>query len=336
MKHQSVRHRYVLSIVATLLAFLTASTLISAGTPSATAPYPTKGITIIIPFSPGGASDKVGRLVGEFLSKEWKQPVTPVNKPGGSTVVGTMEMLAAKADGYTVLVSGIPLTATPAVQSDAPFKWNDPTGLGIIQHSPLLFTVPADSPWKTLKEVMGATKKEPESFKYGVGGSAAPAVFGLAKLWEAAGIDPRRPKLVIFDGGAPTLTALAGGHIHFAAQPLADSLSLVRAGKLRALATSGPSRSKDLPDVPTSKEIGYPQFDMVAWNAFFGPRNLPDNIVKKWHEGLKAASTNPDFVRKFEAMPAVMDYREPAEFKRFWEEQYMTMRSIADNLGLRK
>lgn len=312
------------------------SAMASACGPGGTSQYPTKPVDLIVTFSPGGASDQTARIVADYLTKKWVQAVNVVNKPGGSGAVGVTAALTAPADGYTIMLHSFANTVVPAVQSDAPYKWDDLKAISMIQSSPDGFTVPADSPYKTLKEALEAAKANPEKFSYGVGGVASPAVLGFAKLFAAAGVDATRMRRVIFDGGGPTLTANAGGHVDFACQPMSEAVALVKAGKLRYLALASQKRMSDFPDVPTAKEAGYPDFDVSTWNGFSGPSKLPDAVVAKWADAVKQASQDAEIVKKFKNISSIVDYRDPAAFKKFWEDQYTTMRTIAEKQGLRK
>lgn len=302
----------------------------------AAAQFPAKGIDMVVPFAAGGASDLTGRIVADYLSKKWGQPISVVNKPGGSGALGTTGVIAANPDGYTVMVQPISITLLPALQSDAPYKWDDLTPLGLVMRSPAVFTVSSESPWKSMKEIVDSIKKDPGSFKYGVSGAAAPQVFGLVTFFDKIGVDHRKMGRVVFDGGAPTVAAAAGGHVAFTAMSLTDSQALISAGKLRALAVSSKSRLRELPNVPTATEAGYPEFDMATWNCVSGPPKLQDAIVKKWGEGIKQATMDPEVAKKIENLGSVVDYQDSAQLKKIWETDYNSARSIAEQLGLRK
>lgn len=335
MKTGLMRRWRVAWLASALLATLAFS--LSAGCGAAAPPqYPNKPIDVVVTFAAGGASDQTARIVADYLTKKWGQAVNVVNKPGGSGAVGVTAVLPAAPDGYTILLHSFANTALPATQSDAPYKAEDPTPLGLIMSSPSVFTVPADSPWKTLKDAIDAIKKDPESIKYGVGGAASPSVFAAAKLFEGAGIDPTKPKKVIFDGGAPTMAATAGGQVAFATQPIIEAQALIKAGKLRGLAFSSDKRVPAFPDIPTGKELGYPQYDIGTWNGFSGPPKTPDSAQQKWAQGLAEAAKDAEVVKKFEATYSLVDYKSPADFKKFLEDQYNTMKSIAEKQGIRK
>jgi tripartite-type tricarboxylate transporter receptor subunit TctC len=290
--------------------------------------YPSKSIDLIVPFNPGGASDMTARIAQPFLIKKLGQTINVVNKPGGASAVGATYVLTSPPDGYTILLHSFANTTVPAIQPDAPYKWDDPTPLGLLMFGPLVFAVPADSPYKTLKDVLDALKKNPGEIKYGAGGIGSPSIVGIYKLLQAEGIDPARVGSVQFNGSGPTLAAVAGGHVAFSAESVGGTIPLVQAGKLRALAISSPTRFPEFPDLPTGKELGYPQFSVMTWNGFSGPPKLPDAVVKKWSEAIKEASEDPEVIKRFRARKAIVMYKSPAEFKELWEDQYTTLRSM--------
>jgi len=274
--------------------------------------------------------------VTPYLSRKWGVPINVINKPGGSGVIGTMAVLSSPADGYTLVVDGHIIPAVTAIQASCPFKWDDPTPVAKMASAPLAFAVPADSPWQTLKDALDDIRKNPEAIKAGVGGVSMPAVFGLAKLFDAAGIDFKRLNRVIFDGSTPTMAALAGKHVMLAAQPLVDSIALHRAGKIRILAISSTRRSPNLPEVPTGRELGYAAFDRQTYGGIGGPRNLPPAIVKTWADGLQEALQDVSIVEKLQARETMADFLGPEEHKKFLEVQYNENLAIGERLGLRK
>ena len=298
--------------------------------------YPKRAIDVVVPISAGGFTDTLARTVTPYLSKKWGVPINVVNKPGGSGVIGTMAVLASAADGYTIVYDGHTIPAVTAVQANCPFKWDEPAPIAKMLSGPLAFAVPADSPWRTLKEALEDIRKDPESIKAGVGGVSMPAVFALAKLFDSVGIDFKRVNRVIFDGSTPTMAALAGKHVMLTSQPLVDAIALLKAGKIRILAVSSSKRSPTLPDIPTGKELGYPAYDRQTYGGLAGPSNLPPAIARIWAEGLKEALEDRAIVEKLEAKETMVDFLGPDEYKKFLETQYKENLAIAERLGLRK
>ena len=299
--------------------------------------YPTKGIQLVVAFPPGGSTDLTGRAIANYVSKKWGQTITVVNKPGAGGTTGTMAALRSKSDGYTMLMNVISTgTLNPAIESKLPYKWDEPTFLARTNISPLVFVVKTDSSWKNLKELMEAVKKDPTQFKYGTSGLGGPSTFSIAQLLEAAGVDPNQVARVVLQGGAPTVTAVAGGHVDFAAQNLVEVISLIQAKRVRGLAVTTRQRVRQLPDIPTSSEAGFEAFNLVGWNGISGPAKLPDSVIKKWDDAVRDALHDPAFIAEMENLGAPPAYLGPKEFKAALEAEYNAALKFAEKLGLRK
>lgn len=299
--------------------------------------YPTKTIQLIVPFPPGGSTDLTGRVVATHLSKKWGQTISVLNKPGAGGTTGVVFALRSKNDGYTMLMHVISAgTLNPAIESKLLYKWDEPTLIARTNISPLVFFVKGDSPWKNLGEVIEDVKKDPIKFKYGTSGLGGPSTFSIAQLLEAAGIDPTKVTRVVLQGGAPTVTAVAGGHVDFASQNLSEVISMIQAKKIIGLAVTTPQRVKQLPDIPTSKEAGYEAYKLVGWNGIAGPHNLPDYVINKWDQGIRELMNDKGFIEDMERIGAPPSYLGPMDFKAALEEEYKSALRFAEKLGLRK
>jgi tripartite-type tricarboxylate transporter receptor subunit TctC len=292
---------------------------------------------MLVAFAPGGSTDLVARALADKVSKVWGQPINVVNKAGGSGTTGTVEAIQAKPDGYTVLMhvtsSGI---LNPAIQSDLPYKWDQFAFVARVNTSPLVVTVKADSNWKTLTDLVNDVKKDPANFTYGTSGPGGPSTFATAQIMEQAGIDPGKLTKVVLGGGAPTMTALAGGQVNFAIQNLSEVIDLIKGGKLRGLAVSNDVRVKALPDVPTAKEAGYDKFTLQGWNGVVAPANFPKAAVDSWNKVVKDALADPAFADKLESMGLIPAYLGPDEFKASLKKDYDYALGLAEKLKLRK
>lgn len=304
---------------------------------AAAAPYPAKPIQIVVAFAPGGSSDQVSRLLATYLSKKWGQPVSVVNKPGGGGVVGTAAVAQAAPDGYTINNGMVnTLAFAPAAQSNNPYKWDSFTYLARIGVTPSVLTVNANSPYKTAKALVEAIKKDPAKFKSGVSGMAGTGAFGIAQLLQSAGVDPSKVDMVSFNGGVLVVTNLTGGHVDFVAQQLPEVLELVKAGKLRALMHTNAERVKELPDVPTSKEAGFPAYSVMAASGYVGPPNMPEAIVAKWETTIADALKDKEFLAQLENMGLIPAYQNAKTYRAWTEEQFKSSQMLAEKLGLKK
>lgn len=304
---------------------------------AAAASYPTKPIQIVVAFAPGGSADQVTRLLATYLSKKWGQPVSVVNKAGGGGVVGTAAVAQSAPDGYTINNGQVnTLAFAPAAQSNNPYKWDSFTYLARIGVTPSVLTVNANSPYKTAKELVEAIKKDPAKFKSGVSGLAGTGAFGIAQLLQSAGVDPSKVDMVSFNGGVLVVTNLAGGHVDFVAQQLPEVLELVKAGKLRALMHTNAERVKELPDVPTSKEAGFPAYSVMAASGYVGPANMPEAIVTKWETAIADALKDKEFLAALENMGLIPAYQNAKTYRAWTEEQFKSSQVLAVKLGLKK
>lgn len=301
------------------------------------AQYPTRAIDLVIPFAAGGSTDLVGRVVSSYVSKRWGQAVNVINKTGASGTTGALAAIQARPDGYTLMVTGSTTTIINlALQKDLVYKWDDMRYVARLGLTPVAVIVKADAPYRTLKDLVDAVKADPVKFKVGTGGIGGSSTFGTGKLLLAAGIDPSKVDLVVFEGGAPTAVAVAGGHIHFASQVISEVISLIRAGKLRALAVSSPQRSADLPDVPTCIEAGYPSADFVSVSGLAGPARLSDAIVSEWERVLEEAFRDKTFAEAMLKTGTVAAYMSARDYTAWTRNQQGPALELAEKLKLRK
>lgn len=318
-----------------LLALLALGSLACTAQPS-TPSYPTKGIDVIVAFGPGGAADVAARLTANYLSKKWGQPINVVNLPGASGITGTKRMLDSAADGYTLMMDNHATSSMgAAATANLPYKWDDRTMIARVTIDPVFYVVRAEAPWKTLKELMDSAKSKPGSLKWGSAGVSGIGTFAMAMLFQAAGVDLANTNQALFDSGAASVTAVAGGHTDIAAQQLSEITSLVQAGKLRALAVVMPERLKQFPDVPTIKEAGY-DFFITGWQGLSGQPKLPGYVVQKWSEAIKEAAKDPQFIEDAAKVSKIVAYMGPEEFTKFMHEEYDKYLPIAEKMGIRK
>lgn len=299
--------------------------------------YPTKAIDIIVGFAPGGGADVAARLIAGYASKKWGKPVNVVNQPGASGITAARQVLTSRPDGYTLMLDVHAVSSMLfAVQSDVPFKLEEKTPIGLVTLDPVVYTVKADSPWKTLKDVADAAKANPKSFRYGLGGVAAVASFSVSQFLYGAGVPVAETNKVVFPGGAPALAALAGGHVDFAGQQWSEAAPLVLGKKIRALAVVHPTRLSTFPDVPTAKEAGHPDLNVVGWQGLSGPPKLPAAVVAKWSALIEAASKDPEFLQQAEKVSKVIVYKGPEAFMQFQQEELKKYLPMATQMGIRK
>ena len=279
--------------------------------------YPAKGIDAVVPFAPGAGTDLMGRVMAEALSKKWGYPVTVVNKPGGNTIIGTNEVMRAAPDGYTVLVDTLGSSSMQFGTKDLPYKVEERTFIARAAASPMAFVIPYNSPWKTLKDLAEAAKKDPGSLTWTSLGGTSGTDLAMRQVFAAAGIDVPKTKMVTFPGAGPACNAVAGGHVQFSAATAGTILPLVASKNVRCIGVTSSERLKDLPDVPTTTQQEFPSVNAVFWIGFSGPRELPAHVVKAWAETVSTVLKDPEVLTKLAKITSVTSFLGPDEFKKF-------------------
>jgi tripartite-type tricarboxylate transporter receptor subunit TctC len=299
--------------------------------------YPQKEITLIVPFPTGGVTDINARILATHLSRLWRQPVTVLNMPGAGGTTGTLYLLAAPKDGYTMMMNATgQATQNPAIDSKLPYQWDEPTLVARTSVSPLVFVVKGDSRWNSLQQLLDDVRKEPAAYKYGTSGPGGVGSIAISLLFGANGVDPRQLGRVTLQGGAPLLDAVITGKTDFAAQYLAEMGPLLQSRQLKALAVSTPTRVKQLPDTPTAKQAGSDSFALIGWNGIAGPADLPADIVAKWNAAIRTLAADAEFVKETEASGAAVAYLGTKDFKDALRQEYETAVVQVQKLGLRR
>jgi tripartite-type tricarboxylate transporter receptor subunit TctC len=248
--------------------------------------WPSHLIRATIPFGAGSATDVVPRVVFDHLAAELGQSIVVENRPGAGGTLGTALVVKAAPDGYSVLAHSSALTIAPAIFPDLTFDAaKDLASVLMIGASANVMIVPASRPWKTVREFIADAKAKPGSISFGSVGTGSAVHISAEKFRLAAGFEATH---VPYRGGAEVIADILGGRVDFYFCPLATALPLIRAGQVRALVVSTPTRVADLPDVPTPPEIGLKDADSTIWFGVFMPSKTPRDIVDKFHAaGLK-------------------------------------------------
>jgi tripartite-type tricarboxylate transporter receptor subunit TctC len=251
--------------------------------------YPTKPIRIVVPFTPGGFNDTLGRTIANHLQTTWGQTVVVDNKPGGNTTIGTDAVAKAAPDGYTLLIIGFPFAVTPSLMKDVPYDIiKDFTPVIIAAATPNLLVVNPAVPANSVSELIALAKAKPGSINYASTGSGTSNHISMELFKTLTGTSITH---VPYKGSGPAVTDLLGGQV----QVMFDSSVVphVKSGKLKALAVTSTKRSAALPDVPTMAEAGLPGYESTAWFGILAPAGTPEPIIKKLHEDLVAVLKDP-------------------------------------------
>ena len=254
--------------------------------------YPAQPIRMIIPSTPGGGTDFIGRLLSTKLAEMNSWTVVPTNKPGAGTALGLAEAAKAKPDGYDLVigqtdnVSLIPLLLKVSYD---PIK--DLTPVALAATTPMVLIVPESSPYKTLPDLVAAAKANPGKITYGTSGTGGSAHIAMELLQSAAGIKLHH---IPYKGSSLALNDLVGGHVDFAASSISSAASLVHGAKIRALAVSSPQRNAALPEVPSVVELGYKDAVLVIYYGVLGPAGLPPAVVTRVNADVNKILHSPD------------------------------------------
>jgi tripartite-type tricarboxylate transporter receptor subunit TctC len=276
-------------------AFLAAALALTSP-PARAQTYPSRQITLIVPFAAGGSNDVVGRAIGKKLSEAWGQPVVVEDRPGAGGMIGTSAVAAAAADGYTLLLVSSTFTINPAIKKNMPFDTiKDFTPVAFIARSPLLLVASKQLPVKSARELLDLARSKPGQITYASAGLGSINQIAAELIALSAGAKFMH---VPYKGGAPALNDLVGGHVDIYVSSLPQVLQLARDGQARALALTSAKRTALLSDVPTLAEAGVAGVDLWSWWGIVGPAGMPANVVNALNSEIGKMLTSPE-LREF-------------------------------------
>ncbi len=306
---------------------------IAAGSAVAQEPYPSRPITFINPFPPGGAADVVARPLAAVLEPLIKQPVVIETKAGAAGQVGAQFAANAKPDGYTLLVHIVSISGFAEVDKlyDRPVKFTRDDFIPIARFiaDPMVLIVNDQQPYKTLKEFVDDMKKKPNELIFSSSGLHGALHLPTALFLKAAGL---QMKHLPTNGGGPALTALIGNNSQMLVSSIAAASGQMKAGKARALASFGAQRSPAHPDVPTMKELGY-DIEFYLWVGLFAPKGTPEPIVTKLREMAKQAAAVEQFQQAMKNIGQEVAYLDQPEFKAFWDADAKRVEEAVRQIG---
>lgn len=259
--------------------------------------YPSKPVRIVVPFSPGGPTDLLGRTIGQSLSDAWGQPVIVENKPGAAGNLGVDLAARAAPDGYTlVVVPAGNIAVNPTLFRDLPYKQSDLAPVTMLAEVENVLVVHPDVPVKTLKELLTLARQKPGALTFASPGAGSQAHLAGELLELNAGIHLIH---VPYKGTGPALQDLIGGQVTMMFAQLSSALPHIRAGKLRPIGVASPTRSAVLPEVPTVAEQGMPKFEAVSWYALMAPAGTPAAVIDKISAEATKVLQRPENREKF-------------------------------------
>lgn len=267
------------------MAVVAAAMLTAAGAASAQS-FPSKPVRILVPYPAGGGVDVLTRTLGEVVSKQWGQSVVVENRPGAGGVIASQAVVSSPADGYTLIMVASGHATNPLLYSKIPYDtFKDFTPISLLASSPNILLVRADSPFKTLADVIEAAKAKPGSLSFAHAGTGTSTHLAGELLKSLAKVDLNA---IPYKGGAPAINDLLGGQIPMSFNNGPESVGQLQAGTLRALAVTTAERAPFLPDVPSMSEA-VPGYDTGVWWGLLGPSDMPPDVLAKLFRDFVAA-----------------------------------------------
>jgi len=298
-----------------LATFLAAAAFL--GAPSAFAEWPDKPIHFVVPFGPGGANDLIARSAAEAVSKRIGQPVIIDNKPGAGTIIGSDFVAKAKPDGYTFLIGAAPLVTNSAVRKTMPYQDSDLVPVGMIAVAPSVIVVHPSVPAKDLKEFIAWSKTQKDGVNWSTAGGATTPHF-VAEMLKEYGANL---SVVPYKSGSEGVTAVISNNVSGTSEASIVVIPQIKAGKLKALATTYDTRITAYDSLQTTKEAGFPNVRIGHWAALFAPKGTPQAVIARMSAELQAAMKSPEVREKLvpqgiEPMPTSLP-----EFVKWYQDE---------------
>ncbi len=280
--------------------------------------YPSKPIRMVIPYTPGGSIDTVGRMVADQLQRQLGQPIVIENTPGASGVLGSLNVRKANADGYTLLFNASSQVYLPLVLAKNSYDAEkDFTPVGQIGYVPLVVAVNNDVPAKNLAEFAALAKANPDKYTWATSGLGTTSHLSEEMINRALKL---RMEIIAYKGAVPQLTDVVGGHVSAAVSPMPGVHPFVQAGRLRALAVTSKTRVPSMPEVPTVAESGIPGFELLSWYGIWGPAGMPAAVTDRLNAEIAKAVDAPALKARFAELSFIPAKSDPAQFRQLIRE----------------
>ena len=297
--------------------------------------YPSRNIRIVVPFPAGATTDMLARLFAQRLTETMGQSVIVENVGGGGGSIGADQVAKAAADGYTLLFHNLTFSTTTSSLQYAGRARHDieqdfiPIAVGA--WVPMLLLANPSVPASNLKEFVEYAKAAKDPLFYGSTGPGSVMNLLGEVLKRDSGL---KMDHVPFRGAAPLVQELLAGRIQFGGDQLSSSLAHVRAGSLKPMAVANPTRSPALPDVPTARELGFPNLELRGWNGFFAPKGTPEPVVARLHQEIAAAAKHPDVIKRMQDVGAEPSGSSQQEMRDMLREQISKVKPVVEELKL--
>jgi tripartite-type tricarboxylate transporter receptor subunit TctC len=291
--------------------------------------YPTKGVSLIVPYPAGGGVDVVGRVVAQKLTEALNQQVLVLNRPGAGSVIGVRDGAKAAPDGYTILMLVTGASLPPDTGYDLA---KDFVPISLVASIPIVIMSNPDVPAKSMNDIVALAKKSPGKVTIGTPPSPTLNYFGAEQFKSMTGTDLT---VVTYKGTGPLTNDLLGGHVMFAFNTLPPAIGNIQAGKLRAIAVASPERLSAIPDVPTTKEAGMPALDIVQYYGLVAPAGTPRTIVDKLNTTMRGIMATDDFKQRIAAAGGNALPSSPEEYAANIQREESKWAALIKKLGLK-
>jgi len=290
-----------MSLIARLLALSLFVTTSLGSAPASAQTYPTRTVTVVVPFPAGGSVDGVARILVQKLNETVGQHFIVENRAGGASgTVGANAVAKAAPDGYTLMVSASVHVINPFLYKNVPYDVvSDFTPVSLLADGPLIVSTTPSVPANNLKDLFALVRKDPQKYTFGTTSIGSASHLAIELLKHDAGLDTL---VVAYKGTAPALTDLMSGQIHLLADPMLSSLPLAQGGKIKALGLTSLKRAASAPDIPTVEESGVKGFEFVSWYGLWGPKNLAADVSAKLQADVANVLALPDMKQRLNAL----------------------------------
>ena len=290
--------------------------------------FPTKTVTLVVPYSPGGGTDIVGRLIAQRLSGIWGQSVVVDNRSGANGVIGSGSVAKSAPDGHTLLLVVGSHAINPVLMKSMPYDTIKAfTPITIIASSPMVLVVAAKGPYKTLRDLVEAARKEQLGMGYSEGHTQL-----TGELIRQSG--NLKTASIPYKGGAPMMTDIIGGHLPMGVTSVLTALPHVQSGALRVVGVAADQRMALFPEAMTFKEVGLNGVESLSWYGLFGPAGMSDAVVTKINQDLKKVSADPAVAKQMQVLGAQVTLTPPDEFRRFLAAETRKWAQVAQRGGI--
>ena len=295
--------------------------------------WPSKPISLIVAFPPGGVADIVARPLAVAMEKTLKQPILVVNRPGAGGATGTASVAKAAPDGYTILMALSSISIFPVsdrINGKQPtYEMKEFAPIALVTADPTVLVVRADGPYKTLKDFVDAARANPGKINYSSSGVYGTLHVAMEIFANAAGI-----KLfhVPYGGGGPAVTALLGGQVEALASGPAAAIGQIKGGKMRALASWSDKRLALLPEIPTFRELGY-EAEFYIWSGVVAPASTPAPILARFREAVREAANSAEFKSAMSRVETPIAYLDGPDFQKYWDNDARKLAAALEKIG---